>query len=315
MHTYSVKLKTVVEKMKLEMVYKATDYDEKRLTTAKMNRPGLQLAGYYEHFTQERIQLIGKMEIAYLNRLDSDEKFRKYADLMITKVPAIVFCHRVEPDEECIAAAREFNVTVLKTSMDTSEVINRLLELLNNYLAPRITRHGVFVEIYGEGVLILGDSGIGKSEAAIELIKRGHRLVADDAVEIRRIDSLTLTGKAPRRIRYYMELRGIGVIDVRQIFGSGSFKESSEIDLVVNLVTWDGSQVFDRLGTESKSCEILGVEVPELTIPVSPGRNLAIILEVAAMNNRQKKLGHDSAQEFLEHLEREFAVDDDEEEF
>lgn len=311
-HTYSVKLKTVVEKMRLEIVHQSTDYDEKLLTTAKMNRSGLQLAGYYEHFTQERIQLIGKMEMAYLSEINSEEKFKKFADLMITKVPAIVFCHRTEPDEECIRAAKEFNVTILKTNMDTSEMINKLLELLNNYLAPRITRHGVFVEIYGEGVLILGDSGIGKSEAAIELIKRGHRLVADDAVEIRRLDSQRLIGKAPRLIRYYMELRGIGVIDVRRIFGSGSIKESQQIDLVVNLVHWNGEQIFDRLGTETKSCSILGVDVPEITIPVSPGRNLAIVLEVAAMNNRQKKMGHNSALEFTEQLSRYFEAGDNE---
>lgn len=305
-HSYSVKLRTVVDQMGWQLVVESTDYNDRRLNTAKINRPGLQLAGFYEFFTQERIQLVGKTEMAYINQLTSEEKFQKFADLMITKVPAIVFCHGMEPPEECLEAALEFNVTILKTPDDTSETVNNLLSVLNNYLAPRITRHGVFVEIYGEGVLILGDSGVGKSEAAIELIKRGHRLVADDAVEIRRIDSKTLVGKAPRLIRYYMELRGIGVIDVRRIFGSGSVKESQQIDLVVNLVHWNGEHIFDRLGTEVKNCNILDVEVPELTIPVSPGRNLAVILEVAAMNNRQKKMGHNSALEFTEQLSKYF---------
>ena len=305
-NVYSVKLKVVVETMGLEIIHRATDYDDKLITTARMNRPGLQFAGYYEHFTQERIQLVGKMEMDYLNQLPSEEKFQKYADLMLTKVPAIIFCHGTTADEECIVAAREFNVTILESSLDTSETMNNIIEILNVYLAPRVTRHGVFVEIYGEGVLILGDSGIGKSEAAIELIKRGHRLVADDAVEIRRRDSRTLVGQAPRLIRYYMELRGIGVIDVRNIFGSGSVKDIQQIDLVVNLIQWDGTQVFDRLGTETKTTEILDVEVPELTIPVSPGRNLAVILEVAAMNNRQKKMGHNAALEFTAQLERYF---------
>ncbi len=305
-NVYSVKLKVVVETMGLEIIHRATDYDDKLITTARMNRPGLQFAGYYEHFTQERIQLVGKMEMDYLNQLSSEEKFQKYADLMLTKVPAIIFCHGTTADEECIEAAREFNVTILESSLDTSETMNNIIEILNVYLAPRVTRHGVFVEIYGEGVLILGDSGIGKSEAAIELIKRGHRLVADDAVEIRRRDSRTLVGQAPRLIRYYMELRGIGVIDVRNIFGSGSVKDIQQIDLVVNLIQWDGTQVFDRLGTETKTTKILDVEVPELTIPVSPGRNLAVILEVAAMNNRQKKMGHNAALEFTAQLERYF---------
>lgn len=305
-NVYSVKLKVVVETMGLEIIHRATDYDDKLITTARMNRPGLQFAGYYEHFTQERIQLVGKMEMDYLNQLPSEEKFQKYADLMLTKVPAIIFCHGTTADKECIEAAREFNVTILESSLDTSETMNNIIEILNVYLAPRVTRHGVFVEIYGEGVLILGDSGIGKSEAAIELIKRGHRLVADDAVEIRRRDSRTLVGQAPRLIRYYMELRGIGVIDVRNIFGSGSVKDIQQIDLVVNLIQWDGTQVFDRLGTETKTTKILDVEVPELTIPVSPGRNLAVILEVAAMNNRQKKMGHNAALEFTAQLERYF---------
>ena len=301
-YNYSVNLKTIIDIMKFDIVHLATDYEERILTTPRLNRPGLQLAGYYEHFTQERIQLIGKMEMGYLDTLDSEMKFQKYADLMLTRVPAIVFCHSVEPDLECIQAAEEFNVTILKTDDDTSETLNKLLEVLNSFLAPRITRHGVFIEVYGEGILILGDSGVGKSEAAIELIKRGHRLIADDAVEIRKLDSHTLIGRAPRLIRYYMELRGIGVIDVRRIFGSGAVKESNQIDLVVNFVNWEEGMVFDRLGTDVHTCKILDIEVPELTIPVSPGRNLAIILEVAAMNNRQKKMGYNSAVEFTNGL-------------
>lgn len=303
---YSVNLKTVVDTLNFEIVHRSTDYEDRLIKTVRMNRPGLQLAGYYEHFTQERIQLIGKMEMAYLSTLNCDEKFQKYADLMLTKVPAIIFCHGTAPDDVCIEAAKEFNVTILKTDTDTSESMYKILEVLNTYLAPRITRHGVFIEVYGEGLLLLGDSGIGKSEAALELIKRGHRLIADDAVEISKLDSRTLIGKAPELIRYYMELRGIGVIDVRRIFGSGAIRESHQVDLVVNLVRWDGEQIFDRLGTENHTCRILDIDIPEVTIPVSPGRNLAIVLEVAAMNNRQKKMGHNSAVEFTERLNRYF---------
>jgi len=288
--------------MKFEPVYLSSDYAEKRLTTAKMNRPGLQLAGYYEHFTEERLQLIGKMESAFLDGLDSEDRFDKYADLMITKVPAIVFCHGLEPHKECIEAAKEFNVTIFKTDTATSEVINRLLEILNNYLAPRITRHGVLVEVYGEGMLILGDSGIGKSETAIELVKRGHRLIADDAVEIKRVSAKTLVGSAPELIRYFIELRGIGIVDVRRLFGMGAVKATERIDLVINLEPWDSEKIYDRFGLDEETIDILGIEIPQMTIPVRPGRNLAIILETAAMNNRQKKMGYNTAEEFNKRL-------------
>ena len=304
---YSIKLKKIVERLNFEIIHKSSDYDEKLITTPKINRAGLQLAGFFEHFTQERIQLIGKVEDSYMSQFESEEKYRRFADLMVTNVPAVIFCHDMEPAEECLRAAYEFDVTLLKSNMDTSETVSILIEYLNRVFAPRLTRHGVLVEVYGEGVLILGDSGVGKSEAAIELLKRGHRLIADDAVEIRRINSRRLTGKAPKQIRYYMELRGIGVIDIRQIFGSGATKESQQIDVVVNLQRWDGSQEFDRLGVETKMCKILDVEVPEITIPVSEGRNLAIILEVAAMNNRLKRLGHNSALEFTAQLDEFFA--------
>ena len=299
-----MKLGELAKNLELEVVYKASDYDSIRIKQINYNRPGLQLTGFFDYFTSDRIQLIGRMENAYLNSLSYEERFNRVDALVGAGIPAIIFCHEVVPDEMWIELAKKHDVTVLKTDTDTQEMVRALIEVLTDAMAPRITRHGVFVEVYGEGVLLIGESGIGKSEAAVELIKRGHRLVADDAVEIKRADSHTLIGSAPELIRYYIELRGIGIIDVRRIFGSGAVKLSEEIDLVVQIENWDKDRVYDRLGVDSHTINILGVDVPLITIPVRPGRNLAVILEVAAMNNRQKKMGYNSSLEFAEQIDK-----------
>ncbi len=304
--SYSVKLKTLAEETDLTIIRRSADFDKIRISTDALNRPGLQLAGYYGYFVPDRIQLIGKIETTYLAGFSSEERLHRYEELLSKDVPAIVFCHGIAPEPECLAMAEKYDVTILSSQIDTFELLSLLISHLKEYLAPRITRHGVFVEVYGEGLFLTGESGVGKSEAAIELIKRGHRLIADDAVEIKRIDSKTLMGTAPDLIRYYIELRGIGVIDVRRIFGSGAVKMSEHIDLVINIESWKDGMNYDRLGAESLETTILGVKVPYITIPIKPGRNLAVILEVAAMNNRQKKMGYNSAQEFTDRINRHF---------
>lgn len=304
--TYSIKLRKLADQMNLQIVRKSQDYDDIEIHSANVNRPGMQFAGFYEYFDPDRIQFLGLVETAFLQKFTYEERREKYETLMSKKIPAMIICHDVDPMPECLEMAEKYDITLFKAEADTSEVVASMIMTLQKHLAPRITRHGVFVEIYGEGVLLWGESGVGKSEAAIELIKRGHRLIADDAVEIKRVDSNTLMGTAPELIRYYIELRGIGVIDVRRIFGSGAVKLSEKIDLVINLEQWHEGMRYDRLGTEEHFTTILGVKVPFLTIPIKPGRNLAVILEVAAMNNKQKKMGHNSAQEFTEQINRHF---------
>lgn len=302
--TYSMKLSELVKDLELEMVYKSSDFESIRIHEINYNRPGLQLTGFFDYFTTDRLQLIGRMENAYLNTLPYEVKYKR-ADLLTgSKIPALIFCHDVEPDSMWLELSEKHDITIMKTEDSTAELGRAIIEELSRAMAPRITSHGVFVEIYGEGVLIVGESGIGKSEAAVELIKRGHRLIADDAVEIKRLDSHTLIGSAPELIRYYLEMRGIGIIDVRRIFGSGAFKLEEEIDLVVQVENWNQENTYDRLGVTSHTMNILGIEIPKITIPIRPGRNLAVILEVAAMNNRQKKMGYDSALEFAEQIDR-----------
>ena len=296
--TFGVKLTDIVDKMKFGVIRKAADYDRIRITSPNLNRPGLQLAGFYEFFDYDRIQLFGKIETAYLEDFPSAVRRQRFADYFATKIPALVICHDVDLLPECMEMADKYDITLLKADWDTSELQATLISFLQERLAPTITRHGVFVEVYGEGLLLTGESGIGKSEAAIELIKRGHRLIADDAVEIRRVGSNTLIGSAPELIRYYIELRGIGVVDLRSTFGSGAVKMSEQIDLVVCLENWQDGMDYDRIGLEEHYTELMGVEVPYVKIPIKPGRNLAVILEVAAMNNRQKKMGYNAAREF-----------------
>ncbi|MCR5575433.1 MAG: HPr(Ser) kinase/phosphatase [Oscillospiraceae bacterium] len=293
---YSVKLKTVVEEHGLRPLHLATDYETALVTTADVNRPAMQLTGFYNYFDPKRIQIMGRVESTYLDTLSTEERLRTFERFMQYDICALVICHGVPAFPECIEMARRYNRSVFITDMDTSEFQADVIHSLKKSLAPRVTLHGVLVEIYGEGLFLTGDSGIGKSETALELIKRGHRLIADDAVEIRRINRDTLMGSAPAMIRYYMEVRGIGVINVRHLYGMGAVKPETKLDLVVQLENWEEGKAYDRLGLTSETASILGMTLPQVTIPVRPGRNLAVIMELAAMNNRQKKMGYNAAE-------------------
>jgi len=300
----SVPLTTLVKEFHLEVIYAATDYEKIGLTVVDVARPGLQLAGYYDHFEPMRLQVMGNVEISYLQKLSSDERAVTFDKLFSYKFPALLIARDLQPDPQCIEMAKKHDVTLLRSHEATSAVVSAIIAYLKSALAPSITRHGVLVEVYGEGLLLLGESGIGKSETAVELLKRGHRLIADDAVEIRKVSSNALVGTAPEVIRNYVELRGIGIINVAKLFGMGAVKAENEIDLVVNIVPWSKEQANrDRMGIEDQFMEILDVQVPLNTIPVTPGRNLAVILEVAAMNNRQRKMGHNHALEFSQQMD------------
>ena len=293
---YSVPLKTIAQEHNLKVLHASKDYETKKIVTYDVNRPAMQLAGFYNYFDPARIQIIGRVESTYLDTLSDADRLAAFERFMQYDIAALVICHGVQPFPECMEAAEKYDRSVFITPEDTSEFQAGLISSLRSHLAPRTTMHGVLVEIYGEGVLLTGDSGIGKSETALELIKRGHRLIADDAVEIKKVGRDRLVGDAPEMIRYYMELRGIGVVNVRRIYGIGAVKPESGIDLVVHLEPWEEGKAYDRLGLTSESEVILGVEIPRVTIPVRPGRNLAVILELAAMNNRQKKLGYNAAE-------------------
>ena len=293
---YSVKLKTIVTEHNLRPIHLSKDYEQAVLTTADVNRPAMQLTGFYNYFDPRRLQIIGRVESTYLNTLSREDRRKAYERFMAYDIAALVVCHGVTPSPECVEMAERYDRNLFVTDEDTSDFQSNVIAALHNYLAPRLTTHGVLVEIYGEGVLLMGDSGIGKSETALELIKRGHRLVADDAVEIKKTHRSHLVGTAPEIIRYYMELRGIGVINVRHIYGVGAVKPSTGIDLVVKMENWVPGKAYDRLGLSSETETVLGVELPCVTIPVTPGRNLAVILELAAMNNRQKKMGFNAAE-------------------
>ncbi|MDR0905131.1 MAG: HPr(Ser) kinase/phosphatase [Oscillospiraceae bacterium] len=299
---HSCPLSAIVDELKLDILYPADDYDKVLLHSGEVHRPGLQLSGFFDYFDPTRIQLMGKMEASYLETLPPDARFARLDALLAQKVPAVIICHGMEMPEELFRAAEANDVTILSSPLNTSEVMSNVIRVAQRALSPSITRHGVLVEVYGIGVFIIGESGVGKSETAIELLKRGHRLIADDAVEIKVADFNVVQGTAPALIRHYMELRGIGVIDVRQIFGVGSVKDRQNIHLVVNLEQWKEGALYDRLGINEQTVNILGVEVASLTIPVRPGRNLAVILEVAAMNQRQKFMGFNAAIEFTNQI-------------
>ena len=296
MRKYSVKLKTIVEEYRLKPVHTSKDYETAVLTTADVNRPAMQLTGFYNYFDPHRLQILGRVEGTYLDSLSESERRKSIECFMQYDIAGLVICHGVPAFPECVEMAQKYDRNIFITNEDTSTFMANLITSLHHYLAPRITTHGVLVEVYGEGVLLMGNSGIGKSETALELIKRGHRLIADDAVEIKRVDQYTLVGNAPEMIRYYMELRGIGVINVRHIYGAGAVKPEGGIDMVVQMEPWVEGKPYDRLGLNDERETILGVSLPKVTIPVHPGRNLAVILELAAMNNRQKKLGYNAAE-------------------
>ena len=304
--TYSVPLKELVKEFKLEVAFASTDFESIRITVEDVARPGLQLAGYFDHYEPMRLQVLGNVEMSYLEKLHKGERAAIFDRLFSYKFPALLIARNIPPHAECLQMAKKHNITVLLSKEPTSAIVSTIITYLKTELAPRVTRHGVLVEVYGEGILLTGDSGIGKSEAAVELLKRGHRLIADDAVEIRKISSNSLVGTAPELIRNYIELRGIGIINVAKLFGMGAVKSENIIDLAVNIVPWNTQEVYDRLGLEEQYTEILGVKVPMNTIPITPGRNLAVILEVAAMNNRQKKMGYNAALEFTEQINRHF---------
>ena len=307
--TYTIPLSKIVEDFRLEVVVKPDNFEEIQISTPEVNRPGLALAGFYEVFETDRIQLIGYAETQYLHSLEPSTKRVMLQKLVDAKPVAIIYTTNLEVDAALIERAQKDGVPVLRTGLKTSEIMASLISALSNYLAPRITRHGCLVEIYGEGILLLGDSGVGKSETTIELIKRGHRLIADDAVEIKRVSDKTLVGSAPELIKHYVELRGIGIVDVRRLFGMGAVKETEKINLVVQLENWVEGKMYDRLGMDEETIDILGLKIPSITIPVRPGRNLAIILEVAAMNNRQKRMGYNTAEEFNNNLMLQMGID------
>lgn len=302
MSKYSVSLKKVVNDLSLQVIYSPKDIEDIYITSQDVNRPGLILAGFEDYFDPARIQFLGLTELEYIKSLDTDQ-VSKCAERFLSKRPAsIVVTRGLDCGEIIMELAKKYEVPVLATNESTSGCMSATISYLGVELAQRITRHGVLVEVYGEGVLILGDSGVGKSETALELINRGHRLIADDAVEIRRVSNRTLVGSAPDNIRHFIELRGVGVLNARRLFGMGAVKMTEKVDMVVQLEPWSNDKVYDRLGLENEYTEILGIQVPVTVVPVRPGRNLSIIIEAAAMNNRQKKMGYNAARELLHSL-------------
>lgn len=299
---YSIPLSELATEFSLEEIVLPDNYADILITTPEISRPGLALAGFFEIFDAERIQMIGNAEHRYLMGLDPEERRQRIVNYVRARPVAILYTTNLPVFEEMEVEAKEVGVPILRTPRKTSPIMAAMIASLNTHLAPRITRHGVLIEVYGEGLLLLGESGVGKSETAIELIKRGHRLIADDAVEIKRVSDRTLVGTAPEIIRHYVELRGIGIIDVRRIFGMGAVKMTERIDLVINMENWIQGKMYDRLGLDEEKTNILGIDIPSITIPVKPGRNLAIILEIAAMNYRQKKMGYNTAEEFNKRL-------------
>ena len=295
MQEFSVELGKIINEFKLESVY--VPDENVLITTADVNRPGLQLAGFFDYFYPNRIQIFGMVESTYLNDMSPEKRYNSIKALFETKIPAVIVTRNATIHPEVLELAKIYNVSLMRTASATSSFMSALIAFLNVELAPRITRHGVLVEVYGEGVLILGESGVGKSETAVELMKRGHRLVADDAVEIKKVSSKSLVGSAPEIIRHFIEIRGIGIVDVKKIFGMGAVKDTEKINMVIHLEAWQNGKQYDRLGLVDEYTNILGIDVPSLTIPVKPGRNLAIIFEVAAMNNRQRRMGYNAAEE------------------
>lgn len=292
---FTISLREVMDEFQLEDISGSDRIDEIRITTSDINRPGLQLAGYLDYFGNDRIQIMGKVETNYLSSLTAGERYKSLDELFSHGFPCMVVARGLEVFPEMLEVSKKYEIPILKTDDITSRFMGGLIRYLNLQLAPRITKHGVLVEVYGEGILILGESGVGKSETALELVKRGHRLIADDVVEIRKVSDKTLLGTSPDIIRHFIEIRGIGILDVKNLYGVGSVNVQENINLVIQLELWDINKNYDRLGLVDEYTDVLGIRIPSLTIPVRPGRNLAIIVEVAAMNNRQKKMGYNAA--------------------
>ncbi|MCR2025872.1 MULTISPECIES: HPr(Ser) kinase/phosphatase [Anaerotruncus] len=299
---FIVPLQKIIKDFNLEVLYLPEDASTIAISSPEVNRPGLQLSGFFDYFDSQRVQILGKSEFAFLHQFDDMEITNRIDNYFSTCPPAVVITRNIEAPDCMMDAAKAHKVSLLRTADGTSAFMAGLIAELNVELAPRVTRHGVLVEVYGEGILLLGESGVGKSETAIELVKRGHRLIADDAVEIRRVSAKTLVGSSPENIRHFMELRGVGIINARRLFGIGAVKMTERINMIVQLEQWDATKVYDRMGMNEEYTDVLGVQISSLTIPVKPGRNLAIIIEVAAMNNRQKRMGYNAAQELLEKL-------------
>lgn len=298
----SVKLTNIIETFKLERITDFGNTDEILISVADVTRPGLQLAGYFEHFGPDRIQLLGNMEVAFLERLSSEERFKRIDALFAKGIPCMILSRHHNIFPEMLEASNTYHIPVLRTDETTSSFIGSVVKFLNVELAPQTTLHGVLVEIYGEGILMLGESGVGKSETAMEIVKRGHRLIADDLVEVRRVSDTTLLGQAPEIIRHLIEIRGLGIMDVKEMYGVSSIKLQETINFIINLELWDEKKVYERLGINQEFTEILGIQIPSTTIPVRPGRNLAIIAEVAAINFRQKQMGYNAAKALTERL-------------
>ena len=299
---YTVKLSKIINEFSLEVMYLNDLPENIEISCTRINRPGLQMVGFYDHYESMRLQIIGKVEHLYMEKLSAEERHLRLEDFFRSRPIGVIYTTSLPVSKDSIELAEKYGVPVLRTSKSSSDFMAALIAFLNVELGPRITRHGVLVEVYGEGILLLGESGVGKSETAIELLKRGHRLIADDAVEIRKVSANTLVGRAPEIIRHYVELRGIGIVDVRRLFGMGSVKETEKVDLVINLEPWQDGKMYDRLGLDENTTDILGISVPSIVLPVCPGRNLSVVIEVAAMNNRQKRMGYNTAAEFNKRL-------------
>ena len=305
--TKGVAMQKMVDELKLENLTPDIDISEMKIKLRDINRPALQLAGYLDHFAYDRVQIIGYVEYTYLERLEEEERYVAYERFISTRIPCVIFCTQTRPTDRMIELAMKYNVPTFITDRATSSFMAEILRWMGVALAPCISIHGVLLDVYGEGVMITGESGIGKSEAALELIKRGHRLVSDDVVEIRKVSDVTLVGSAPDLTRHFIELRGIGIIDVKALFGVDSVKNTQGIDLVIKLEEWDKDKEYERLGLKDEKIEYLGNQVDCHTIPLRPGRNLAIIVEAAAVNHRQKKMGYNAAEELYKRVQKNFA--------
>lgn len=302
MQIYTVTLDKVIRELNLETIFLPEPAETLHVSSSDVNRPALLLAGFTDYFDNRRLQICGRVEVSYLEQLPDDERKASVDRLFSFKPPAVVYTRGLPIDEYALSCADKYGVPVLRTSDSTSNFMSAAIAYLNVELAPRITRHGVLVEVYGEGILILGESGVGKSETAVELLKRGHRLIADDAVDLRRVSNKTIVGSSPENIRHFIELRGVGIINVRRVFGLGAVKLTEKINLIIVLEQWDSNKFYSTLDTQYKTMDILDIEIPVITIPVKPGRNLAVIIEVAAMNNRQANMGFNAAEELMRQL-------------
>lgn len=303
----SIELTALVDRIGLKNLTPEVDMSEIKITTSNINRPALQMAGYFDHFASDRVQIIGYVEYTYLKHLTREQKLPVYDKFLSSEIPCVIFSSRTEPDEDFLELALKYKKPLLASDQETSPFMAEIIRVLTGMLAPCVSIHGVLVDVYGEGVLLMGESGIGKSEAALELVKRGHRLVTDDVVEIRKVDEETLIGRSPAITRHFIELRGIGIVDVKELFGVSSIRESKQIDMVIRMEEWDKDKEYDRLGLTEEYTEFLGTKVVCHSLPIRPGRNLAVIVETAAANNRQKKLGYNAAKELYRRVQESIA--------